>query len=156
MRTRLFKQLALEVVGQWVDLAATRLRGTGIRTLIGLGNDDFDEMEGILSQSDYVELTDGRLLHLDDHHELLTLPYSNITPWHTNRELTEAEIAERLRSWVEKLEQPRTDRLQYPCPASGDPARPCPSPHGGPHEGDGSGRRARDGPRRQHGRPRRH
>ena len=102
----LFKQLALAVVGQWVELAAARLRGTGIRTLIGLGNDDFDEMEGVLAQSDYVELTDLRLLHLDDQHELLTLPYSNITPWHTNRELTEAGIAERLRAWAEKLEQP--------------------------------------------------
>ncbi|MGA7861035.1 MAG: metallophosphoesterase [Thermoplasmata archaeon] len=122
----MFKQLALGVVGQWVDLAATRLRGTGIRTLIGLGNDDFDEMEGILSQSDYVELTDGRLLHLDDHHELLTLPYSNITPWHTNRELTEAGIAERLRSWVEKLEQPGRTVFNIHVPPVGTQLDPAP------------------------------
>jgi uncharacterized protein len=103
----LFRKLALDVLRQWVGLAESRLRGSGIRTLIGLGNDDFDEMEGVLRESDYVELTDGRLVRLDDHHDLLTLAYSNLTPWHTNRELSEAEIAERLQSAAEKLEQPR-------------------------------------------------
>jgi uncharacterized protein len=108
-RTRadaLFKRLALEVLRRWVDIAETRLKGTGIRTLIGLGNDDLDEMEGVLAGSDYVELTDNRLLHLDDWHELLTVPYSNVTPWHTHRELPEPEITDRIQMAAEKLEHP--------------------------------------------------
>ena len=100
----LFHTLALEVLRRWIELAEQRLRGTGIRTLIGLGNDDLDDMEGVLAASDYVELTDGRVLRLDDQHELLTIPYSNITPWHTNRELTEPQLAERIRSAVQELE----------------------------------------------------
>jgi uncharacterized protein len=108
-RTRadaLFKTLALEVLRRWVAIAETRLKGTGIRTLIGLGNDDLDEMEGVLAASDYVELTDGRLLRVDDWHELLTVPYSNITPWHTHRELPEPDLADRIRAAAEKLEHP--------------------------------------------------
>jgi uncharacterized protein len=117
----LFKKLALEVLSKWIDLAASRLRGTGIRTLIGLGNDDFDEMEGILGDSDGVELTDGRILRLDDLHEMLTLPFSNVTPWHTNRELTEKEIAERIRSDVGKLEHPERAIFNTHVPPSGTP-----------------------------------
>jgi uncharacterized protein len=102
----LFRTLALEVLQRWIAIAETRLKGTGIRTLIGLGNDDFDEMEGILATSDYVELTDGRLLHVDEWHELLTVPYSNITPWHTHRELQEPQLEDRIRAAAEKLEHP--------------------------------------------------
>ena len=102
----LFRSLALEILRRWLGIAETRLKGTGIRTLIGLGNDDLDEMEGVLASSDYVELTDGRMLHLDDAHELLTGPYSNITPWHTNRELTEPQIAEQIHKEAAKLEHP--------------------------------------------------
>jgi uncharacterized protein len=102
----LFKTLALDVLRRWISIAETRLKGTGIRTLIGLGNDDLDEMEGVVAGSDYVELTDGKVLHVDDAHELLTVPYSNITPWHTNRELAEPQISERIRGTAEKLEHP--------------------------------------------------
>lgn len=102
----LFRQLALAVLVQWVALAERRLRGTGVRTLIGLGNDDFDDMEEVLRQSDYVELTDGRFLQVDEVHELLTLAYSNVTPWHTNRELPEEEIARRLRADAAQLQRP--------------------------------------------------
>jgi uncharacterized protein len=102
----LFRVLALDVLRRWMSIAESRLKGTGIRTLIGLGNDDLDDMEGVLGSSDYIELTDGKILKLDDAHELLTIPYSNITPWHTNRELAEPQISEKIRSAVEKLERP--------------------------------------------------
>lgn len=115
----LFRELSLEVLQRWIELAETRLRGSGIRTLIGLGNDDLDEMEGPLSKSDYIELTDLRLLHLDDRHELLTLPYSNITPWHTNRELTEPEIADRVQAAAEHLEHPERTVFNIHVPPSG-------------------------------------
>ncbi len=107
----LFRGLALDVLRRWVGLAESRLRGTGIRILIGLGNDDLDEMEGVLAGSDYVELTDGRILRLDDTHELLTIPYSNITPWHTNRELTEPQLGERIQAAAARVERP--DRVVY-------------------------------------------
>ena len=117
----LFRQLALGVLRRWIGLAEKRLAGSGIRMLIGLGNDDLDEMEAVLSESKYVELTDGRLLQLDDRHELLTLPYSNITPWHTNRELSEPEIAERVRRSAEQLDHPERTVFNIHVPPMGTP-----------------------------------
>ena len=43
------RRLILERTEAWVALADERLAGTGIRLLIGLGNDDFDEMIPYLS-----------------------------------------------------------------------------------------------------------
>lgn len=115
----LFRALALDVLRSWVTLAETRLKGTGIRTLVGLGNDDFDEMEGVIRQSDYLELTDGGVLPLDDRHELLTLAYSNVTPWHTNRELTEDQIAARIQSAALRLETPARSIFNFHVPPAG-------------------------------------
>jgi uncharacterized protein len=115
----LFRTLALGVLRRWMEIAETRLKGTGIRTLIGLGNDDLDEMESVLAESDYIELTDGKVLKLDDAHELLTVPYSNVTPWNTNRELTEPQLEERIRTTVEKLEHPERSVFNIHVPPIG-------------------------------------
>ncbi len=115
----LFRTLALDVLRRWMAIAESRLKGTGIRTLIGLGNDDLDEMEGVLASSDYIELTDGKILRLDDTHELLTVPYSNITPWHTNRELAEPQITERIRAAAEELDHPERAVFNIHVPPQG-------------------------------------
>ncbi|HLY77604.1 MAG TPA: hypothetical protein VKT21_06935, partial [Thermoplasmata archaeon] len=66
-----------------------------------------------------VELTDGQLLHLDDRHELLTGPFSNVTPWHTNRELSEAQIADRIRASAAGLEHPERTVFNIHVPPEG-------------------------------------
>jgi len=102
----LFRDLALRELERWLALAAERLRSTGTRVLIGLGNDDFDEMEAVVGGHDFVELTDRAILRIDDAHELVTIAYSNVTPWRTNRELTEPEIAKRLEELGRGVERP--------------------------------------------------
>ncbi len=109
----LFQSLALESLAAWVRLAESRLQGSGIRTLVGLGNDDFDGMEAVVRASDYVELTDDAVLRVDDRHELLTLAYSNPTPWHTHRELSEEAIARRIDALAAKLSD--TTRAVFNC-----------------------------------------
>jgi hypothetical protein len=99
-----FLKLELEELRQWLAWARARLAGSGARLLLGLGNDDFTPMEGVIASDGFAELTDVGILHLDDRHELLTLPFSNPTPWRTNRELPEEEIARRIRTDAQKLE----------------------------------------------------
>jgi uncharacterized protein len=101
-----FEELEREEVRRWLAFAKDRLKGSGSRLLLGLGNDDFTSMEGPISEDGFAELTDSGILRVDDHHELLTLPYSNPTPWHTNRELSEEAIAARIESDAARLEHP--------------------------------------------------
>ena len=99
-----FQELELGELKRWLEWARTRLAGSGARLLLGLGNDDFTSMEGVIAADGFAELTDGGILRVDDRHELLTLPYSNPTPWHTNRELPEEEIARRVAADAGRLE----------------------------------------------------
>lgn len=100
------RRLILERTERWVALAAERLAGSGIRLLIGLGNDDFEEMIPYLSLGPVSYAPDG-LLDMDGF-SLVSLGWSNITPWRTNRECTENGLAEKLSVVHESADPSRT------------------------------------------------
>jgi len=98
-RDRVFRKVVYDSVAGWVQLAEERLRGTGRRCYIAPGNDDFVEIDDALKGSSVVEFSEGKVLFLDDTHEMLTCGYANLTPWNTERELTE----DSLRAEIDKV-----------------------------------------------------
>jgi Icc-related predicted phosphoesterase len=98
--------LVLERTEEWMDIAVERLAGTGKRLLIGLGNDDFDDMVQYFDRDPVSYAKDG-LVELDEF-TLASVGYSNITPWATNRECDETELAERMRQLQESTDPSRT------------------------------------------------
>jgi Icc-related predicted phosphoesterase len=88
------RRLIVERTEAWVALAAERLNGTGVRLLIGLGNDDFDELIPHLTCGAVSYAPEG-VMDLGEF-DLVSMGWSNITPWHTNRECTEDELARKL------------------------------------------------------------
>jgi uncharacterized protein len=100
---QLFERLASEEVTRWLDWARDRLGSDPTRLLLGLGNDDPTTLESAIARHGRAELTDNQVVSLDDHHEMLTLAYSNPTPWHTYRELPEDEIARRIEAGASQL-----------------------------------------------------
>lgn len=97
----LFDQLARKRLADWVALAENKLAGSHIRCLVTGGNDDTDAVLAALDEldTDRVVPCEGRVVGLDDHHSVASLGYSTPTPWHTPRELPDAEIGTR----IEKL-----------------------------------------------------
>ena len=100
------RELILVRTEELVDLAASRLAGTGRRLLIGLGNDDFDEMIPLLDNGQVGYAKDG-LVDLGEL-TLASLGWSNPTPWHTNRECSEDELAAKLAAVLENADPSRT------------------------------------------------
>ena len=95
---RLFVELATERLLRWMDLAESKLSGTGIRCYATGGNDDVPEVMAAMDRADsraFVACED-RVVPLDDEHVMVSMPYVNPTPWHTPREAPEAEIANRI------------------------------------------------------------
>lgn len=90
----LFHDLATERLTRWIDLAESRLSGTGIRCLASGGNDDVPEVMKALEREDTVSFVacENAVVPLDDDHVMVSLPYVNPTPWHTPREAPEEEL----------------------------------------------------------------
>lgn len=101
----LFPRLVRESLRSWVGLAEERLDGTDVTAYMMLGNDDYPELEPLLAgmrvrnvEHDVVELSGG--------FEMISLGYSNRTPWDSPRELDEDDLAGRIDERVVRLRDP--------------------------------------------------
>lgn len=102
----LFRRHALETLAGWLDFAAAKLKGSGIRCFVCPGNDDFPEVDDLLVTSDIVTLAEGRVIQLDRHHEMISSGWSNPTPWHTYREEDEPSLEQRYAAMIGGLRSP--------------------------------------------------
>ncbi len=102
----LFVRLMVARLQGWLDLADQRLRPAGTPLYFMLGNDDPIELRSLLDEAPWGTHAEGRVLPLDDDHELMSWGYSNITPWHSHREQTEDQLAEALASLGSQLRDP--------------------------------------------------
>jgi len=89
-----FAELAKARLGRWLDIAEERLRGTGIRCYVQPGNDDPYEVDSVFRASDIIQNVDGRLIQLDEHHEMVNVGAANQTPWNCPRDKTEEELGQ--------------------------------------------------------------
>jgi Icc-related predicted phosphoesterase len=103
---RAFRKAVYESVADWVALADERLRGTERRCYVAPGNDDFLEIDGALQGSDYVVFAENQRLMIDDVHEMVTTGYSNLTPWETERELSEEDLRQRIDAMSRDVSDP--------------------------------------------------
>jgi Icc-related predicted phosphoesterase len=89
----LFLELIRDRLVRWLELADERLRPKGIPVYWMLGNDDPNELDAVLDAAPYGVHGDERIVVLPSGHEMVSLGYSNITPWQSYRELSEDRIA---------------------------------------------------------------
>lgn len=99
----LFLQEALKTMQHWMDYADAKLAGTSIRTFVCPGNDDMFEVDDIIKQSKRVELVEGKVIQLDEHHEMINAGWSTPTPWKTHREESEDQLRQRIQVMIDQL-----------------------------------------------------
>jgi Icc-related predicted phosphoesterase len=92
---------------QWLDYGETKCGRAGIELISIPGNDDGKEVTNILSEHPWVRNIDCQRQHLGDH-EIFGLGYSNLTPWHTPRELPEEQLKNKLSMLASQLTRPQT------------------------------------------------
>jgi uncharacterized protein len=102
----LFQKLMTQTMSRWVDLAEDRLGGTGIEVIFAPGNDDPLFIDDLLSGSDVVVNPDSRVVELPGGFPMISVGYSNRTPWASPRELDEDDLAKVIDEEVAKLADP--------------------------------------------------
>jgi len=100
---RLFLEQSLQTIQRWLDYGEEKLSGKGIRCYVCPGNDDMFEIDRLIEQSKCVENIEGKVVELDEHHEMISTGWSNPTPWDTPREEQEDALLKRIEELVAKL-----------------------------------------------------
>ena len=99
----LFLERMLAVVGDWTALAEERLGGNGTKFVMTPGNDDEFEVDEVIKASTFVDAAENRITRIGPH-EMLSVGWSNHTPWNTPRECTEEELEARIDALAEQIE----------------------------------------------------
>jgi len=92
----LFKRLSLERLQAWVGLAEQKLKDKGVTAYITGGNDDPPYVEEFLKQQQLIIDPEDRVVKISDHYEMMSIGYSNPTPWKTPRECSEGELTQKI------------------------------------------------------------
>jgi Icc-related predicted phosphoesterase len=99
----IFLRLMLETLEQWIRLAEERLRGSGVEMYMTGGNDDVPEIKSIIRKSDYVIDPEGEVVNIFGRHEMISLGFSNPTPWKTPRECSEEELWSKIQDMTSRV-----------------------------------------------------
>jgi uncharacterized protein len=87
---------------RWLDMADGKLRGGDIPCILNGGNDDIWEIDDIIEQSPCVSFAEGKLLDLGGF-SLVSMGWTNPTPWDTFREAPEPELAAKIEAVVSQV-----------------------------------------------------
>ena len=99
----LFQKAISDMIERWLALAEERLKDSPAMCIMGPGNDDPDFVDEALRDSDRVINPEGSVVELPGGFNMISVGYSNPTPWDSPRELPEDQLLERIDTEVSKL-----------------------------------------------------
>jgi Icc-related predicted phosphoesterase len=90
-----FEKEMISSLDRWLDMADDKLKGGRIPCILNGGNDDIFEIDAVIESSPCVSFAEGKLLDLDGF-SLVSMGWTNPTPWNTYREAPEEELGPKI------------------------------------------------------------
>ena len=114
-----FSELMITSIQEWMDIADSRLRGTGIKCFVSPGNDDILAIDGALRSSESVINPEGRVVEIDESHEMISCGFANMTPWKCPRDISDEELAGKIEEMTSKVKNMGNCIFNLHCPPHG-------------------------------------
>jgi uncharacterized protein len=99
---RRFSVEMLSSLDRWLDMADGKLRGGDIGCVLNGGNDDIWEIDQVIESSPCVTFAEGKVLDIGGF-SLVSMGWTNPTPWDTFREAPEDELAVKIEAVASKV-----------------------------------------------------
>ena len=113
-----FEQEILATVERWMAIAEEKLAGTDLRCFVCPGNDDIFKVDEIIARSSVVEQGEARVIDLDGL-SLVSMGWTNPTPWRTYREAPEPKLRERIERMVDGVPDVKRAIFNFHAPPYG-------------------------------------
>ena len=114
---RVFKREIVAQLQGWCELAAERL-DPAVRIIITPGNDDPLDIDPVLEAAERVECPERELCDLGPV-VLASMGDVTPTPWNTDREFSEEELAQRIAAMLDQVPEGRPSVINFHCPPYG-------------------------------------
>jgi uncharacterized protein len=100
----------------WLTFAAEFLSPLGVPMWVIPGNDDDLSVDSVLASAEYVRNVDHQVIELDEHHELVSLGDTSMTPWECPRDYPESHMVPTVKGLFEQVRNPAGAIVNMHCP----------------------------------------
>jgi Icc-related predicted phosphoesterase len=100
----------------WLEFASEYLEPHGVPLWVIPGNDDDFSVDSILNAAQYARNVDHEIVEIDEHHELVSMGDTSMTPWECPRDYPESHMRVAVRDLVEKIRNPAGAIFNFHCP----------------------------------------
>ena len=114
-----FAKVMRDSLAAWLQLAETRLAGTGTRLYVMIGNDDDVTLREVLAASKVAVDPEDQVVEIGEGFTMYSCGWTNRTPWNTPREMPEDEFEVHLEGHLVGLERPERAVFNFHCPPYG-------------------------------------
>ncbi|MBI3242910.1 MAG: metallophosphoesterase [Chloroflexi bacterium] len=123
-----FMGAARQRLADWINLAEERLKDSALQCYITGGNDDPWEVLAALEENaqEHVVPCEGHTVQIDEDHAMVSLGYSNETPWKTPREISEDELAQKIVEAIHGVGDFGRCIFNFHCPPKDSTLDTCP------------------------------
>jgi len=113
---RLFVDKMNDRLERWLEFASEYLAPLGIPLWVIPGNDDDQSVDPILDAAQYARNVDHQVVEIDEHHELVSMGDTSMTPWECPRDYPEEHMVTAVRDLVEQIKRPAGAIFNFHCP----------------------------------------
>jgi len=114
--SRTFTEVMVAETRRILDRAEEKLSKIKIKCYITPGNDDEWAIDAAFGGHEWVINPEGRVVDLDDRHQMISTGYANMTPWKCPRDVEEESLFERIKIMVDRLHAPESAIFNLHCP----------------------------------------
>lgn len=112
----LFSKVMVDTLKRWLEIAEQRLKDLDAKVYMTPGNDDSFAIDDVLNSSSKIMNPEGKLVMIDNNHEMISSGYSNPTPWDSPREASEEEMEKKIEDMASQVKDMKNCIFNFHCP----------------------------------------
>jgi Icc-related predicted phosphoesterase len=110
-----FQEVMMSTIKSWLDLIPQKIPSE-TRVVVCPGNDDRFAVDDIISNHKNVINGEGKVIEIDDSHEMVSCGWVNPSPWKTTREEEEDKLEERLEKYISQVKNVESAIFNFHAP----------------------------------------
>jgi len=110
-----FHEVMTSTIKSWLDLIPQKVPKE-TRVVVCPGNDDRFPVDDIVSSHKHVINGEGKVIEVDDSHEMVSCGWVNPSPWKTTREEEDDKLEERLERYISQVKNMESAIFNFHAP----------------------------------------
>jgi len=110
-----FQDVMISTLKRWFDLIPEKVPKE-TKVVVCPGNDDRFLVDELIETHEHIINGEGKVIDLDESHELVSCGWVNPSPWKTAREEEEDKLEERLERYISQLKNVKTATFNFHAP----------------------------------------